>query len=82
MIFQASKAALLSFSETMRAELPPEITITTATLGVIESEISKGKCVNGEGITKVNSESANVRYLGIEFHNDVKFLLLSTRMHS
>lgn len=53
MIFQASKEALLSIYKTMRAELAPEISITTATLGVIESEMSKGKHLDREGITQV-----------------------------
>nr|XP_027071622.1 11-beta-hydroxysteroid dehydrogenase 1B-like [Coffea arabica] len=61
----ASKAALLSIYETMRAELAPEISITTATLGVIEPEMSKGKYLDREGITQVNSDSASVRYLDL-----------------
>lgn len=56
---------MLSIYETMRAELAPEISITTATLGVIEPEMSKGKYLNREGITQVNSDSANVRYLDL-----------------
>ncbi|XP_027176266.1 11-beta-hydroxysteroid dehydrogenase-like 6 [Coffea eugenioides] len=64
-IYAASKAALLSIYETMRAELAPEISITTATLGVIEPEMSKGKYLDREGITQVNSDSASVRYLDL-----------------
>ncbi|KAL3533123.1 hypothetical protein ACH5RR_006644 [Cinchona calisaya] len=55
----ASKAALLGFFETMRVELAPEISITTATLGIIESEITKGKHLSKEGTTQVNSDLAN-----------------------
>ncbi|CDP19889.1 unnamed protein product [Coffea canephora] len=58
-IYTASKAALLSFYETMRSEMPPEISITIATLGLVESEMTKGKHLNREGTTEVSPELAD-----------------------
>lgn len=57
--YAASKAALVSFYETIRAELAPEISITIATLGFIDSEMTQGKHLNKEGSTEVNPEMAN-----------------------
>ncbi|KAL3526629.1 hypothetical protein ACH5RR_011285 [Cinchona calisaya] len=57
--YGASKAALVSFYETMRVELAPEISITIATLGFIDSEMTQGKHLNKEGTTEMNSEMAN-----------------------
>nr|XP_027067380.1 uncharacterized protein LOC113692987 [Coffea arabica] len=58
-IYTASKAALVSFYETMRSEMPPEISITTATLSLVESEMTKGKHLNREGTTEVSPELAD-----------------------
>ncbi|EPS67142.1 hypothetical protein M569_07637, partial [Genlisea aurea] len=45
----ASKAALWSFYEALRAEVEPEVGITIATLGFVESEMSDGKVMSKEG---------------------------------
>ncbi|CAI9098876.1 OLC1v1035604C1 [Oldenlandia corymbosa var. corymbosa] len=59
-IYSASKAALLSFYDTMTVELAPEISITVASLGLIESEISiGGKQLTLEGTMDVKSYFAN-----------------------
>ncbi|XP_027068869.1 11-beta-hydroxysteroid dehydrogenase 1A-like [Coffea arabica] len=59
-IYSASKAALVSFYETMRVELASEISITIATLGPVESEITKGKHMTKHGTTEFDSELVNV----------------------
>ncbi|XP_059315881.1 11-beta-hydroxysteroid dehydrogenase A-like [Lycium ferocissimum] len=60
--YTASKAALLSFYETMKLELAPEISITIATLGFTDSEIVRGKHLK-DGVMQVDSEQASVRYI-------------------
>lgn len=76
LVFQASKAALVSFYESMRVELAPEISITIATLGFVDSEMTRGKHLNNEGNTEMNSELSNVSYLSC--HKDlVAFLQTS-----
>lgn len=52
--YNASKAAVFNFFETLRIELAPDIRITTAVPGWIESEISKGKFITEHGNTKVD----------------------------
>ncbi|XP_010039131.2 11-beta-hydroxysteroid dehydrogenase 1A [Eucalyptus grandis] len=47
--YNASKAALISFYETLRTELGSEITITIVTPGLIESEMTQGKFLSKEG---------------------------------
>ncbi|XP_033511225.1 11-beta-hydroxysteroid dehydrogenase 1A-like isoform X2 [Nicotiana tabacum] len=56
--YTASKAALIGFYETMRLELAPEISITIATLGFTDSEITRGKHLK-DGVLQVESELAN-----------------------
>ncbi|XP_059633488.1 11-beta-hydroxysteroid dehydrogenase 1A-like [Cornus florida] len=53
-LYSASKAALISFYETLRVELVPEITMTIITLGFIESEITQGKVLSKDGFIEVN----------------------------
>ncbi|KAI3435267.1 uncharacterized protein J3R85_006182 [Psidium guajava] len=48
-VYDASKAAVISFYETLRTELGSEITITIVTPGVIESEMTRGKFLSKEG---------------------------------
>ncbi|XP_059635993.1 11-beta-hydroxysteroid dehydrogenase 1A-like [Cornus florida] len=55
-LYSASKAALISYHETLRVELGSEITITITTLGFIESEITQGKCLSKEGVIEVNTK--------------------------
>ena len=47
----------------MRVELASEISITIATLGPVESEITKGKHMTKHGTTEFDSELVNVRHL-------------------
>lgn len=58
--FQASKAALISFYESMRVELAPEICLTIVTLGYIESEMIQGKHLSKEGVVEVNTRLKDV----------------------
>ncbi|KAK3033359.1 hypothetical protein RJ639_034409 [Escallonia herrerae] len=55
----ASKAALLSFYEALRVELAPAITITIATLGIVETEIIQGKHLSKEGVLRVDPQLAD-----------------------
>ncbi|KAK3043224.1 hypothetical protein RJ639_002467 [Escallonia herrerae] len=50
----ASKAAVISFYETLRVELGSDIGITIVTPGLIESEMTKGKFLDKEGRLVVN----------------------------
>ncbi|KAK2984706.1 hypothetical protein RJ640_014043 [Escallonia rubra] len=50
----ASKAAVISFYETLRVELGSDIGITVVTPGLIESEMTKGKFLDKEGRLVVN----------------------------
>ncbi|MCD7450504.1 hypothetical protein HAX54_006706 [Datura stramonium] len=56
--YTASKAALISFYETMRLELAPQISITIATLGFTDSEIMRGKHLK-DGVMQFDSEQAS-----------------------
>ncbi|CAA0831761.1 11-beta-hydroxysteroid dehydrogenase 1A [Striga hermonthica] len=47
--YNASKAAVVSFFETLRVEFASDIGITIVTPGLIESEMTKGKFLNNEG---------------------------------
>ncbi|KAK3033368.1 hypothetical protein RJ639_034418 [Escallonia herrerae] len=55
----ASKAALLSFYEALRVELAPAITITIATPGFIETEMTQGKHLSKEGAVQVDQQLAD-----------------------
>lgn len=57
---QASKAAALRFFETLRTELSPDIKVTIATPGYVESELTKGKLMLKEGQIKVDKEARDV----------------------
>ncbi|XP_073131082.1 11-beta-hydroxysteroid dehydrogenase-like [Henckelia pumila] len=54
--YSASKSAVTSFYESLRAELGPEIKITIVTLGYVESEMTLGKQMSKEGEMKHNQE--------------------------
>ncbi|KAK4377091.1 hypothetical protein RND71_003387 [Anisodus tanguticus] len=60
----ASKAALISFYETMRLELAPEVSITIATLGYTDSEIIRGKHLK-DGVMQVDSKQASLAQLSL-----------------
>lgn len=57
---QASKAAVISFFETLRVELGSEVGITIVTPGLIESEITQGKFLNKEGRMVFDQELRDV----------------------
>lgn len=57
---QASKAAVISFFETLRVELGSEVGITIVTPGLIESEITQGKFLNKEGRMVLDQELRDV----------------------
>ncbi|XP_022955311.1 11-beta-hydroxysteroid dehydrogenase 1B-like isoform X1 [Cucurbita moschata] len=59
-IYNASKAALRSFFETLRVEMSPEIGITVVTPGFVESEITKGKALYSHGRMEVHQDVRDV----------------------
>ncbi|CAL5032434.1 unnamed protein product [Urochloa decumbens] len=54
--YNASKAAVLNFFETLRMELRDEVAITIATPGWVESEMTKGKHLSKEGTVEVDQD--------------------------
>ncbi|KAH0653522.1 hypothetical protein KY290_031804 [Solanum tuberosum] len=58
--YNASKAALISFFETLRVELGTQIGITIVTPGLIESEMTKGKFLTTEGKLEVDQVMRDV----------------------
>ncbi|KAG6404178.1 hypothetical protein SASPL_136418 [Salvia splendens] len=58
--WQASKAAVVSFLETVRVEVAPDIGITIVTPGLTESEVTKGKFLNKEGKMVVDQDMRDV----------------------
>ncbi|KAH6807866.1 hypothetical protein C2S51_028974 [Perilla frutescens var. frutescens] len=58
--YNASKAAVVSFFETLRVEFASDIGITLVTPGLIESEITKGKFLNKEGKMVVDQDMRDV----------------------
>ncbi|KAG8379454.1 hypothetical protein BUALT_Bualt07G0090200 [Buddleja alternifolia] len=56
----ASKAAVVSFFETLRVEFASDIGITLVTPGLIESEMTKGKFLNKDGKMIVDQELRDV----------------------
>ncbi|KAF8109090.1 hypothetical protein N665_0103s0044 [Sinapis alba] len=59
--YNASKAALLNFFETLRIELGSDVHITIVTPGYIESELTQGKYFSGEGELVVNQDIRDVQ---------------------
>ncbi|XP_058226435.1 11-beta-hydroxysteroid dehydrogenase A-like isoform X2 [Rhododendron vialii] len=58
--YAASKAAVISFFETLRVELGSDIEITIVNPGLIESEMTKGKFLNKDGRMVVDQEMRDV----------------------
>ncbi|XP_010536601.1 PREDICTED: 11-beta-hydroxysteroid dehydrogenase-like 6 [Tarenaya hassleriana] len=56
----ASKAAMISFYETLRAEFGSEVGITIVVPGIIDSELSRGKFMTKDGELKVDKELRDV----------------------
>ncbi|EOY22542.1 Glucose 1-dehydrogenase, putative [Theobroma cacao] len=58
---KASKAALISFYETLRIEFRTQIGITIVTLGLIKTEMTEGKFLSREGKLVVDREMRDVQ---------------------
>ncbi|KAL5543858.1 hypothetical protein UlMin_007642 [Ulmus minor] len=60
-IYNASKAALSMFFETLKVELGSDITITIVTPGFVESELTQGKFMGNEGKMIVDQDLRDVQ---------------------
>ncbi|XP_011073098.1 11-beta-hydroxysteroid dehydrogenase-like 6 [Sesamum indicum] len=58
--YNASKAAVVSFFETLRTEFGSDIRITLVTPGLVESEMTKGKFLDKEGKMVVDQDMRDV----------------------
>ncbi|KAL5215202.1 hypothetical protein ABZP36_004354 [Zizania latifolia] len=58
--YNASKAAVVNFAETLRMELHGEVGVTVATPGWVESEMTKGKHLSMEGTVEVDQDTRDV----------------------
>ncbi|CAL1412902.1 unnamed protein product [Linum trigynum] len=54
--YNASKAAVVSFFETLRVELAHAVSVLIVTPGYVESELTKGKFMTSEGRMEVDQE--------------------------
>ncbi|XP_040990763.1 11-beta-hydroxysteroid dehydrogenase A-like isoform X1 [Juglans microcarpa x Juglans regia] len=63
--YNASKAAMVIFYETLRVEIGPEIKITIVTPGFIESEMTQGKFLLKEGEREVDQDLRDVQLSAI-----------------
>ncbi|KAK7291539.1 hypothetical protein RIF29_06768 [Crotalaria pallida] len=61
MFYNSSKAATITFYESLRTELGKEIGITIVTPGLIESEMTQGKFLSKEGKMIVDQEMRDVQ---------------------
>ncbi|XP_044494630.1 11-beta-hydroxysteroid dehydrogenase A-like [Mangifera indica] len=59
--YNASKAAMLSFFETLRVEVGSDVDITIVTSGFIESELTQGKFFTREGKIEVDQDMRDVQ---------------------
>ncbi|KAG8379453.1 hypothetical protein BUALT_Bualt07G0090100 [Buddleja alternifolia] len=59
--YNASKAAVAQFFETLRVEFGPDIGITLVTPGFIESELTQGKFFNKAGRLEVDQDMRDVQ---------------------
>ncbi|KAL5213299.1 hypothetical protein ABZP36_024146 [Zizania latifolia] len=59
--YNASKAAVLKFYETLRAELGSDVGVTILTHGYVESEMTMGKAVQRDGELAVNAEARDAQ---------------------
>lgn len=66
-MFQATKAAVVSFYESLRIELSSDVGITIVTPGLTESEMSQGKIINRDGEMVVDQEMRDVSDLVIVY---------------
>ncbi|RWV80226.1 hypothetical protein BHE74_00017414 [Ensete ventricosum] len=58
--FQASKAAMIRFYETLRSELGSDVRITIVNLGYVASELTKGKAVQKNGEVAIDQEARDI----------------------
>lgn len=73
-IYNASKAAVKSFFETLRVELGSDVGITIVTPGFIESEILQGKFVTHDGQLHVDKDARDVTYLYIRQPSRINYM--------
>jgi len=66
--YNASKAAIAQFFETLRVEFGPDIGITLVTPGFIESELTQGKFLNKGGRLVVDQDMRDVQVSMIPIH--------------
>ncbi|MBA0707844.1 hypothetical protein Golax_019855 [Gossypium laxum] len=64
-VYNASKAALTAFFDTLRIELGSEVKITIVTPGFIESEITQGKFLQRDGNMEVQQDMRDVQVSSI-----------------
>ncbi|XVE63700.1 hypothetical protein DITRI_Ditri07aG0040900 [Diplodiscus trichospermus] len=60
-VYNASKAAMAAFFDTVRIELWNDVKITIVTTGYIESELTKGKHLSKEGQMEVEQDMRDVK---------------------
>ncbi|KAI5054532.1 hypothetical protein GOP47_0027665 [Adiantum capillus-veneris] len=60
-IYNAAKAGIYNFYETLRIEIEPAVGITIVTPGYIESEMTKGKFMTREGRLVVDDEQRDIQ---------------------
>lgn len=64
MLLKASKAAVISFYETLRVEVGRDIGITIVTPGLVESEMTQGKFMSKDGGLYLDQELRDVSFNG------------------
>lgn len=60
-IYNAAKAGIFNFYETLRIEIEPAVGITIVTPGYIESEMTKGKFMTREGRLVMDDEQRDIQ---------------------
>ncbi|KAH7307533.1 hypothetical protein KP509_22G064000 [Ceratopteris richardii] len=60
-IYNAAKAGILNFYETLRLEVEPAVGIITVTPGYVESEMTKGKFMTREGKLVLDEETRDIQ---------------------
>ncbi|KAJ8476380.1 hypothetical protein OPV22_020107 [Ensete ventricosum] len=58
--YNASKAAMIRFYETLRSELGSDVRITIVNLGYVASELTKGKAVQKNGEVAIDQEARDI----------------------
>ncbi|GLJ37034.1 hypothetical protein SUGI_0750430 [Cryptomeria japonica] len=60
-LYNAAKAAVINFFDSLRIELGPSVGITVATPGWTESEMTRGKFINRQGDLQFNQDVRDVQ---------------------